>query len=233
MTRLLLPVLALVIAASTGAQSAPPRRPDPSITYAVPLGTSPRIGSSSAKVTIVMAVDFSCPYCRRAWDTVEQLVGMYGADLRVVFKSFVIHPDEATAAANASCAANRQGRWQGLAELLWADAYDANRFDQATIDAIAVKAGLDPAQYQRDITEQCPMEIRSDMALLRRFAVRGTPSFFINGRYIGGARDLAAFQQVIDEELAKANAAIERGVPPESFYEREIVAKGVAEVPAS
>jgi protein-disulfide isomerase len=232
MSRLLV-AFAFVVAASTVARSQPDRRPDPSITYAVPVGASPSIGSASAKVTIVMAIDFSCPYCRNVWGTVEQLVETYGADLRVVFKPFIAHPEEATAAANASCAANKQGRWQAMAELLWTDAYDTNHFDQATIDAIAAKAGLDPEQYQRDITGPCPLEIRTEMALLQRFAVRGTPSFFINGRFIAGARNIGDFERLIDEELAKATAAIDRGTPPEKFYEQEIVAKGVAAVPAS
>ncbi len=233
MKRLLLFTFGFAIAASSAAQSTPARSPDPTVTYAVPIGTSPRIGPPSAKVTIVMAVDFSCPYCRKAWGTVEELVQKYGADLRVVFKPFVVHPDQATAAANASCAANRQGRWQVMAELLWAEAYDTNRFDRANIDAIAVKAGLDPEQYQRDITGPCPQEIQTDMALLRRFAVHGTPSFFINGRFIAGSRDIGTFERLIDEELAKARAAIERGVRPEMLYEQEIVAKGVAAVSAS
>jgi protein-disulfide isomerase len=233
MSRLLLSAFALVVAASTVAQAAPDRQPDPSVTYAVPVGASPSIGSASAKVTIVMAIDFSCPYCRKAWGTVEALVDTYGADLRVVFKPFVVHPDQGTAAANASCAANKQGRWQAMAELLWTDAYDTNHFEQTNIDEIAVKAGLDPAQYQRDITGPCPAEIRTDMALLQRFAVRGTPTFFVNGRFIAGSRDIGDFERLIDEERAKASAAIDRGVPPEAFYEQEIVGKGTGAVPAS
>jgi protein-disulfide isomerase len=231
MSRLIIIAFAFVVAASPFARSEPTRTPDPSVTYAVPLGTSPRIGSSSAKVTVVMAIDFSCPYCRKAWRVVEQLIEKYGVDLRVVFKPFIVHPNEATAAANASCAANRQGRWQGMAEMLWTDAYDTNHFDQATIDAIAVKAGLDPEKYRQDIAGPCPIEIQTDMALLRRFAVHGTPTFFVNGRFIAGSRDAAVFEQLIDEELAKANAAIERGVPPEQLYEQEVVAKGQSEAP--
>jgi protein-disulfide isomerase len=234
MSRLAFVTVAFVIvAAGTVAHSEPPRRSDPAVTYAVPLGASPWIGSPSAKVTIVMAMDFSCPYCRRAWETVEQLVEKYGTDLRVVFKPFLIHPTEATPAAYAACAANRQGRWRALADRLWVEAYDANQFEQANIDAIAAEAGLDSEQYQRDITGPCPQEVQTDMALLRRFAVQGTPTFFINGRFIAGARDIADFERLIDEELAKANAAVARGVPADRLYDQEVLAKGVAAAPAS
>jgi hypothetical protein len=60
--------------------------------------------------------------------------------------------------------------------------------------------------------------------------VSATPSFFINGRYMAGARDIADFQALIDEELAKANAAIKRGVKPEKVYETEVLGKGATEV---
>jgi protein-disulfide isomerase len=233
MSRIAFVTAAVLLASSPLAQSTPSRTPDPSVTYAVPLGTSPRIGPASAKVTIVMAVDFSCPYCRKAWGILEQLVDKYGDDLRIVFKPFVVHTDQATPAAYASCAANRQGRWRELAELLWTKAYDANQFEQASIDAIAREAGLDTARYQRDITGPCPLELRTDMDLLRRFAVRGTPTFFINGHFVAGSRDLQTFERLIDDELAKATAAIERGVPPEKLYDEEILAKGATEVPAT
>lgn len=229
MSRLLLFTFAFVVAASDVAQPAPDRRPDPTVTYAVPLGTSPALGAPSAKVTIVMAIDFSCPYCREAWGTVEQLLETYGADLRVVFMPFVVHPAQATAPAYASCAANIQGRWREMAELLWVEAYDASNFEQTNIDAIALKAGLDPEQYQRDITGPCPLQVRTDMALLRRFGVHGTPSFFINGRFVAGA---SGVKRLIDEELAKATAAIESGVPPEKVYEQLVLEQGVAAVPA-
>jgi len=230
MSRLTLLAVAFVVAASGVAQSQPVRKPDPAVTYAVPLGASPEIGAPSAKVTIVMAIDFSCPYCRDAWGTVSQLLQTYGADLRVVFKPFVVHPKEATAAAYAACAADKQGKWREMAELLWTDAFDVGNFDPVNIATIAVRAGLDPEKYQHDITGACPAQVRADMALLQRFGVRGTPSFFINGRYVAGA---SRVQGLIDEELAKANAAIDGGVPAEQVYEQLVIEKGVSEVPAS
>jgi protein-disulfide isomerase len=203
---------------------------DPAVTYAVPLGNSPSLGSTRAKVTMVMAFEFACPYCRKAWDTVDALRTKYGKDLRVVYKQFVVHPTTATAAANAACAANRQGRWRQMADLLWTKAFDVRQFDQAHIDELAAEAGLDARHYQADIAGPCPQELKDDAAALKKFAVSATPSFFINGRYMAGARDIADFQALIDEELAKANAAIKRGVKPEKVYETEVLGKGATEV---
>jgi protein-disulfide isomerase len=211
-----------------------PRRTvqDPAATYAVPLGNSPSLGSAKAKVTMVMAFEFACPYCRKAWDTVDALRKKYGKDLRVVYKTLIVHPSIATAASNAACAANRQGRWRQMADLLWVKAFDARQFDQSNIDEIAVEAGLDMRHYQADIAGPCPQEIKDDAAIFKKLSVTATPTFFINGRYMAGARDIADFQALIDVELKKANAAIGRGVKPEKVYETEVLAKGATEITA-
>lgn len=207
------------------------REPDPSSVYAFPLGTSPQLGSPKAKVTMVMIYEFACLYCHKAWATVDELRKKYGKDLRVVYKQYVVHPKIATAAAHASCAAALQGKWRLTADLLWSKAFEPRRFDQATIDAIALEAGLDIARYQSDSASTCPTEIASDLAVIKKFAVSATPTFFINGRFIAGAKPLAAFTELIDEEMKKANAAIKAGVKPDKLYEVEVLGKGLTDVP--
>lgn len=209
----------------------PPRRePDQALTYGVPVGTSPSVGSPKAKVTLIMAGEFACPYCRKAWDTVEDLRKKYGADLRVVYKSFVVHPKVATLAAHAACAAAHQGKFHEMAELLWVKAFDARSFDQANIDAIAKEAKLDMKRYHADLTGPCPAEVTAENAEMAKFGVGATPSFFINGRYFAGALPEEQFSALIDEEAAKADTAIKGGVKPETFYDTEIVGKGLKEL---
>jgi protein-disulfide isomerase len=209
-----------------------PRRPEPdrALTYGVPVGTAPTVGSPKAKVTLIMVGEFGCPYCRRAWDTVEDLRKKYGADLRVAYKSFIVHPKIATVAANAACAAAHQGKFHEMAELLWVRAFDARKFDQPDIDAIAKAAGLNMKRYQADIAGPCPAEVRAENAEMAKFGVGATPSFFINGRYLAGALPIESFSALIDEELAKANAAIKAGVKPEKLYDTEVVGKGLEEL---
>jgi protein-disulfide isomerase len=214
------------------APRAPRRKPDPALTYAVPLATSPVFGSPKAKVTLVMAFEFACPYCRKAWDTVDELQKKYGKELRVAYKQYIVHPTKATAPAFAACAANHQKKWRPLAELLWAKAFETANFEQTNIDAIASEAGLDMKQYQADTAGSCVQEIKDEQELMKRLAVGATPTFFINGRFMEGALPIEMFQKLIDEEMAKASAAQKKGVKPERYYDDEIVGKGVAEVPA-
>jgi protein-disulfide isomerase len=208
------------------------RAPDPAATYAVPVGGSPVLGPDRAKVTIVMAFEFACAYCRKAWDTMDDLRKRYGNDLRVVYKQYIVHPAHATPAAQASCAAHQQGRWREHAELVWRRMFEPRHFDPATLEGIAVDMGLDMQRYRTDTTGRCVQDVKDEHALLHRFAVSGTPAFFINGRFMSGARDIAEFARLVDEELAKAAATIKRGVKPDRFYDAEIVGKGVTEVPS-
>jgi protein-disulfide isomerase len=210
-----------------GAMRPPRHEPDAAQVYGVPIGTSPTVGSPKAKVTLIMVGEFGCPYCRKAWGTVEDLRKKYGADLRVAYKSFVVHPKIATVAANAACAAAHQGKFHEMAELLWVRAFDTRQFDQANIDAIAKAAGLDMKRYQADVAGSCPGEVKAENAEMAKFGVNATPSFFINGRYLAGALPIEDFSALIDEELAKANAAVKSGVKPEKLYDTEVVGKGL------
>jgi protein-disulfide isomerase len=210
-----------------GAMRPPRREPDAAQVYGVPIGTSPTVGSPKAKVTLIMVGEFGCPYCRKAWGTVEDLRKKYGADLRVAYKSFIVHPKIATVAATAACAAGHQGKFHEMAELLWVRAFDARQFDQANIDAIAKAAGLDMKRYQADVAGPCPSEVKAENAEMAKFGVNATPSFFINGRYLAGALPIEDFSALIDEELAKANAAVKSGVKPEKLYDTEVVGKGL------
>ena len=207
-----------------------PHEPDRSAVYAVAIAGSPAVGSPKAKVTIVMAMDFACPYCRRAYGTVDELRKKYGADLRVVYKAMIVHPQVATHSALAACAANHQGKFRALADLIWAKSFDAHDFADATIDSLAADAKLDLARYKTDIAGPCAQEVKDEQAQLQKLGVSATPTFFINGRYMAGAMPAADFEKIIDEELAKANTAIKGGVKADKYYEQEIVGKGAKEV---
>jgi protein-disulfide isomerase len=211
------------------------REPDKAVTYSVPIGKSPVFGSPKAKVTLVMAMDFDCPYCRRAFDTVDDLRKKYGKELRVVYKPYVVHPKTALLPAQAACAAHKQGKWRELADLIWTKAFDmrstdSNAFAPERISALAKQAKLDLKRYEQDVAGVCVQEISDEQASMQKVGVAATPSFFINGRYLAGALPIDKFAALIDEEMAKATAAIKGGVKPEQYYDQEIVAKGQPEL---
>jgi len=72
-------------------------------------------GPGSAKVTILEFSDFECPFCARAFTTVEQILKDYPKDVKVAFKQFPltqIHNNAQKAAEASLCAADQGKFWE-------------------------------------------------------------------------------------------------------------------------
>lgn len=132
----------------------------------------------------------------------------------------------ATLPAQAACAAHLQGKFMQMTDLIWEKAYKANRnFSAENLDALAKEAGLNMDKFKADLTGECPKIVQQEQASLAAVGVRGTPAFYINGRYLSGAQPVENFKRIIDEELKKANEALEKGAKLESYY-TDVVVKG-------
>jgi protein-disulfide isomerase len=139
------------------AQQRPAPRPEPdrAKTYAVPIDGDPSEGAADAKITIVKAYDYACPYCEKVRGTMEDLKKKYGNDLRIVYKQLVVHPKQATVGALAFCAAGKQGKAMEMDRMLWDKGFNARQFDltevpsgPAAAEKPAPGQGPAPAQPQ-------------------------------------------------------------------------------------
>jgi protein-disulfide isomerase len=61
-------------------------------------------------------------------------------------------------------------------------------------------------------------KVEADLAESAKVGVRGTPAAFVNGVLVSGAQPYDAFKKVIDEQLAKAKAALAAGAKAEGLY---------------
>ncbi|HEX2568269.1 MAG TPA: DsbA family protein [Polyangia bacterium] len=169
--------------------------------YRVPLSPSGFRGSDSARVTIVVFTDYQCPFCMRGEETLAELLRAYPGQLRVQLRH---HPlpihQNARLAAMAVLAAGAQGRAWEMHDLLF---HSQSHLERADLTQAAAKLGLDGAAFTAALDAPATAAaVAADMALGRRLGVRGTPTFFINGRLLRGAQPIDAFRRVIDEELA-------------------------------
>lgn len=81
----------------------------------VDITNTPSTGVKNGKVTIVEFSDFECPYCIRAFPTVEQVLKEYKNDVTLYFKQFPlvqIHPNAEKAAEASLCAADQGKFWE-------------------------------------------------------------------------------------------------------------------------
>jgi protein-disulfide isomerase len=176
----------------------------------VSVGNAPTIGPASAPVTVVVFSDFDCPFCARAVDTLEALETRYGDELRIAFKNrpLPIH-ERAPFLARAALAAHEQGRFWELHDLL----FDGTRTRQKVdVEKAAEQLGLDVRRFRADLLDARLAErVDADNAEAVRLDVRGTPTFFVNGRRVTGAQPVSAFRELIDDELRAAGRPIPSG----------------------
>ncbi|MBP9086214.1 MAG: thioredoxin domain-containing protein [Kofleriaceae bacterium] len=225
---------------------APPalRSPDPLAVYAIEPGTSPSLGPADALVTIIRYAEYACLYCEKSRATMDALRKKYGSQLRIVYKSFVVHSKTATAPALAACAAQRQGKWKQMDGLLWTNIFEPRAFDTdwddgqgntapcwehdtcRNIEAQARVLRLNMAKFRRDLRD-CKPEIDAEMQGATALGIGGTPSFFINGRFIAGALPQPTFETLIDAELKRATAAVQNGTPAAQYYQRHVLDTGL------
>lgn len=180
-----------------------PQRPDPGREYEVEIGEAPTLGDDDAAVTIVEWSDFQCPFCKRVTPTIEQIQDEYGDQVRFVFKHMPlsIHP-QAPGAHAAAEAAHRQGRFWEMHDLIFENQRD---LDPATFERYAEALELDMDQFRNDVeAAEIKRRIAEDMQQAQTLGVTGTPSFFINGRFLSGAQPFANFKRYIDEALEKS-----------------------------
>jgi protein-disulfide isomerase len=212
------------VAAAAGAPTAAPALraaaplvPDgPAVERIAVPADGPARGAASPKVTIVEFSDFQCPFCARVNPTLEQLRAAY-PDVRIVFRHnpLPFHQDAALAA-EAAVLADRQGKFWSMHDKLFANQQDLGA---AGLEQRAAELGMDLAAFRAALDKHAAKaRVEADLALGRQLGVRGTPSFFIDGRPLVGAQPFDAFKQIIDDELARANRLLARGLPRAELY---------------
>jgi protein-disulfide isomerase len=163
-------------------------------------------GPENAPVTIVEFSDFQCPYCGGLFPTLKEVEKNYKDKVRIVYRQFPltsIHPN-AEKAAEASLCANEQDKFWLM--------HDAMFGDQAGLDVDglkqkATKLSLDMTAFNTclDGSKYAPY-IQTEIAEGTRVGVNGTPSLFVNGRFLNGNQPYEAIQQLIDDELQRIAA---------------------------
>jgi protein-disulfide isomerase len=167
----------------------------------VPTTGAPSKGSEDAPVTIVKFEDYQCPFCKQVQPTVTELLSRYNGKIRLVHKDLPldsIHPRASQAAEAARCA-GEQGRFWSYHDILYANSPNVG---QENLKSYAEEVGLDVNAFDRCLgSGKFRAVVQRDLMDGTQLGVRGTPTFFINGREISGNQPLEAFEAIVDEEL--------------------------------
>ena len=191
-------------------------RPDSTTVYKVPLGKSPVRGPRKAEVTIVVFSDFQCPFCSRATPTLRQLLDE-SPNVRLVFKHnpLPFHKD-ARLAAIASLAAQQQGKFWEMHDLLF---QNHKALGRDNLVEYAVQLGLNRKKFEKALDDKkLAAIVDADMELGRRLGARGVPAFFVDGVYFAGARPIDHFRTEVSAALDRSAALRKKGLRGDKLY---------------
>lgn len=189
--------------AGPAAPQPPPGPPPEDLTtvYKIPVTHTPIIGTKNAPVTIVAFTDFQCPFCARFHAPMIEAIKANPGKANYMIKNYPLsfHP-QAKPAAKAALAAGEQGKYAEMANALLEN---NQSLGEELFKKLAKDIGLNVDRFWKDYQgkdAQWEKYIQDDIDLGNQVQVRGTPTFYINGRKTN-ARDVASWNLEIEKVL--------------------------------
>src|SRR5262249_13409984 len=216
--------------AKAAAPPPPPGQPDDKTRFRAEVKGAPIKGAKDALVRIVQFSDFQCPFCSRVEPTISKVMDEYKGKVRVAWRDLPLpfHPN-AMPAAIAARAAGDQGKFWEMHDKIFAD---QQHMDRETYEKYAQELGLNMGKFKAALDAQKGKEGIEADAAGGKIGARGTPAFFINGKFLSGAQPFESFKAKIDEELKTAEGLVAKGTPKAKVYEA-VLKDAKSDVPAA
>ncbi len=179
----------------------------PEVNDANHMGANPE----TAKVKIIEYMSLTCSYCKTMQPILEKAMDKYGKDVVWVVKHYDRGGIDSLLAQGAECAAE-QNKFEEMMSDVFArqseigsaitseETMKKDVIEQLKISAKNVKINTDKlascvesGKYAQKVEDQTKEGLE--------FGIMGTPGFFINNRFIGGATDEETFMKIIEEQL--------------------------------
>ena len=168
-------------------------------------------GNPAAKVWMIIASDFQCPYCRMWHDSADMTIRREYVDngkVRLAFINFPIgnHQNAMPAAEYAMCASAQNKFWEMHDAIFSAQERWATQANPTAIfDQLAGPTGVDMSALRACVSshKMRPM-IEADREKASRAGVRATPSFFIGNQVLEGVQMPSDLRKVLDAAIAGA-----------------------------
>lgn len=143
-------------------------------------------GNKNSKNVIVKVSDFQCPYCRKAYAAVHEILGREKVDAAVYMMHLPLsfHP-KAMLYAKIFEAGLQMGKNFGGELYSTNEAFDKKADDQI-IEAFAQKSG-NPAKFKSLVTSKSIADrIEAQTKIAASLGITGTPQIYFNGKPVAG-----------------------------------------------
>ncbi|MCA9525932.1 MAG: thioredoxin domain-containing protein [Myxococcales bacterium] len=180
----------------------------------VDVGDAPGRGPADAPVVVVEFSDFECPFCSRLAANLKEAAAAQPGLFRYHFKHYPMDDacnpnigrkfhEDACRAAIASVCAEQQGKFWEMHDHLFENRTKLGADD---LFGYAEGLGLDMERFRACVDDPATVaRIRKDIDQGRALGVGGTPTFFVNGWQMMGARKaeelLGVFEQARRDAL--------------------------------
>ncbi len=170
-------------------------------------------GTEGTGVTLLEFADFQCPYCQQIQPSLDKIEAEYKGKVSFAYKDYPLPMHaEAEKAAEAAHCAGAQGKYWDYHDVLFAK----KQLDQPTLKSYARDLKLDTKEFATCLDSgQMAGVVGAQNAEAQALGVQGTPTFFVNGRYVSGNVTYERLKSVINEELSAVEARAGSGYKKE------------------
>ncbi len=140
----------------------------------------------SGAIEVVEFSDYQCPACASVHEPLKQILAKFEGKVSFVYRHFpltTIHKN-AQLAAQATESAHNQGKYWEYGDLLFAKQNEwAGLADpKEKFVEYAKSLGMDADKFGNELTsDEVKARVSVDMLAASRYALGGTPTFFVNG----------------------------------------------------
>ncbi|MCK5808500.1 thioredoxin domain-containing protein [bacterium] len=169
-------------------------------------GDEPRIGKKSAPLSIVLFIDYPCPYSRRAFMALKQIESDEDYNISIVLKYLPLQSSpHAHKIAKYSIAIQTlygDEMWLKVALSLFAKQQEIRRLKDAMplLEKLTTEHGFDWKKVSEKMgASETALILTKDVDEAQRLHVTGVPTFFINGKKIKGVQPISWVREAITE----------------------------------
>lgn len=161
---------------------------------------APSAGNPDGDVTVIEFFDYNCGYCKRAIPDIQNVL-KDDKNVRFVFKELPILGPTSRTAALWALAAHKQGKYFDYHVALMEH---RGPKDEAQLQKVAEKTGLDAEQMKKDIAGgDIEKDLDKVMDISSQIGVSGTPAFIVGKTFIPGYVGEEGLKAAIQTEREK------------------------------
>ena len=165
---------------------------------------------------------FGCPKCSEFAQAADQAVAKYGDKIQLRFKHKILppqHPDSILAA-EASMAANEQGKFWEYHDKLMANAF---AIDRPNLERYAKELKLNMGKFKKALdSRKFHGQLARDSVLANEVGAHSFPNILANGVRIKKPKGWTELQALIDGQLKRAEELKSKGATAANLYEKAI-----------